>query len=91
MKYFLAKTDPDTYSIDDLEQEKKTVWDGVLNPQAVRNIREMRPGDKVFIYHSQWSMFHFTGRITLSMHIRYFLEFKGAFKSCRKSIMAANK
>jgi predicted RNA-binding protein with PUA-like domain len=52
MKYFLAKTDPDTYSIDDLEQEKKTVWDGVMNPQAVRNIREMRPGDKVFIYHS---------------------------------------
>jgi predicted RNA-binding protein with PUA-like domain len=52
MKYFLAKTDPDTYSIDDLEQEKKTVWDGVMNPQAIRNIREMRPGDKVFIYHS---------------------------------------
>ena len=52
MKYFLAKTDPDTYSIDDLEQEKKTTWDGVTNPQAVRNIREMRPGDKVFIYHS---------------------------------------
>ena len=52
MKYFLAKTDPDTYSIDDLQQEKKTVWDGVMNPQAVRNIREMRPGDKVFIYHS---------------------------------------
>jgi len=52
MRYFLAKTDPDTYSIDDLEQEKKTLWDGVMNPQAVRNIREMRPGDKVFIYHS---------------------------------------
>jgi len=52
MNYFLAKTDPETYSIDDLEREKKTVWDGVNNPQAVRAIREMRPGDRVFIYHS---------------------------------------
>src|SRR4029077_14066794 len=52
MKYFLAKTDPETYSIDDLEREGKTTWDGVTNPQAVRAIREMRPGDRVFIYHS---------------------------------------
>ena len=51
-KYFLAKTDPETYSIDDLERERRTVWDGVRNPQAVRAIREMRPGDRVFIYHS---------------------------------------
>jgi predicted RNA-binding protein with PUA-like domain len=52
MAYFLAKTDPDTYSIDSLEKEKKTVWDGVTNPQAVRAIKEMKPGDRVFIYHS---------------------------------------
>jgi predicted RNA-binding protein with PUA-like domain len=52
MKYFLAKTDPDTYSIDDLEREHKTAWDGVTNPQAVRAIREMHPGDRVFVYHS---------------------------------------
>jgi predicted RNA-binding protein with PUA-like domain len=52
MNYFLAKTDPETYSIDDLEREGKTVWDGVTNPQAVRAIREMRPGDRVFVYHS---------------------------------------
>ncbi len=52
MRYFLAKTDPETYSIDDLERERKTVWDGVTNPQAVRAIREMQPGDRVFIYHS---------------------------------------
>jgi predicted RNA-binding protein with PUA-like domain len=52
MAYFLAKTDPETYSIDQLEKEKKTVWDGVTNPQAVRAIREMKPGDRVFIYHS---------------------------------------
>ena len=52
MKYFLAKTEPTTYSIDDLERDHKTAWDGVTNPQAVKNIREMRPGDRVFIYHS---------------------------------------
>jgi predicted RNA-binding protein with PUA-like domain len=52
MKYFLAKTDPETYSIDDLEREGKTAWDGVTNPQAVRAIRDMRPGDLVFVYHS---------------------------------------
>jgi predicted RNA-binding protein with PUA-like domain len=52
MQYFLAKTDSDTYSIDQLEKDRKTTWDGVTNPQAVRAIRDMRPGDKVFIYHS---------------------------------------
>src|SRR6266550_3792653 len=52
MNYFLAKTDPETYSIESLEKEKKTVWDGIRNPQALRAIREMRPGDRVFIYHS---------------------------------------
>ncbi len=52
MTYFLAKTDPETYSIEDMEREKKTVWDGVTNPQAVRAIKEMQPGDRVFLYHS---------------------------------------
>jgi len=52
MNYFLAKTDPETYSIDDLQREGKTVWDGVRNPQALRAIKEMRPGDRVFVYHS---------------------------------------
>jgi predicted RNA-binding protein with PUA-like domain len=52
MNYFLAKTEPDSYSIDDLQRDKKTTWDGVKNPQAVRAIREMQPGDRVFIYHS---------------------------------------
>jgi predicted RNA-binding protein with PUA-like domain len=52
MNYFLAKSEPSVYSIDDLERDKKTTWDGVTNPQAVRNIREMRPGDRVFLYHS---------------------------------------
>ena len=52
MKYYLAKTDPETYSIDDLEREHKTVWDGVTNPQAVKTIRAMRSGNRVFVYHS---------------------------------------
>ncbi len=53
MAYFLAKTDPESYSIDDLERDGTTEWDGVRNPAAVKAIREMRPGDQVFIYHSQ--------------------------------------
>lgn len=52
MNYFLAKTDPETYSIDDLERDQRTTWDGVTNPQAVRAIRSMHTGDRVFIYHS---------------------------------------
>ena len=52
MTYYLAKTEPSTYSIGDLEREKQTVWDGVTNPQAVRAILAMRPGDRVFLYHS---------------------------------------
>ncbi|MGA3025475.1 MAG: EVE domain-containing protein [Bryobacteraceae bacterium] len=52
MNWFLAKTDPETYSLDDLERDQRTVWDGVKNPQAVRAIRDMRPGDGVFVYHS---------------------------------------
>ena len=52
IRYYLAKTEPSVYSIDDLQRDKKTVWDGVTNPQAVRAIKDMQPGDRVFIYHS---------------------------------------
>jgi predicted RNA-binding protein with PUA-like domain len=51
-KYFLAKTDPETYSIEQFEREGRTVWDGVKNPQALRAIRDMKAGDRVYIYHS---------------------------------------
>ena len=51
-RYFLAKTDPETYPLEQLEQERQTVWDGVKNPQALRAIRDMKSGDRVFIYHS---------------------------------------
>jgi predicted RNA-binding protein with PUA-like domain len=50
--YFLAKTDPETYSVEQLERDGQTVWDGVRNPQALRAIRDMKSGDRVFLYHS---------------------------------------
>lgn len=52
MQFFLAKTDPDTYPIEQFEKEKKTVWDGVTNPQAVQFIGTIRKGDLVLLYHS---------------------------------------
>lgn len=53
MKYFLAKTDPQTYSIDQFEKDKEIIWSGVKNPQAVLFLKKMEKGDRVFIYHSQ--------------------------------------
>ncbi len=52
MSFFLAKTDPDTYTVDQLERDGQTTWDGVTNPQAVQFIGSMKKGDFVFIYHS---------------------------------------
>lgn len=52
MRYFLAKTEPHVYSIDQLRTDNRTTWDGVKNPQALQAIRNMREGDRVFIYHS---------------------------------------
>jgi predicted RNA-binding protein with PUA-like domain len=52
MAYFLAKTDPDTYSIDDLKRDGTTTWDGVRNPTAVNFIKTMKPGDTVIVYHT---------------------------------------
>jgi predicted RNA-binding protein with PUA-like domain len=51
-RYFLAKSEPSVYSLENLQHDKKTLWDGVTNPQAVRAIKDMQPGDRVFIYHS---------------------------------------
>ena len=52
MAYFLAKTDPDTYSITDFEREGETLWDGVHNNAAMLFIQKMQPGDEVYIYES---------------------------------------
>ncbi len=53
MKYYLAKSEPTTYSIEMLERDGTTVWDGVKNAQALQAIRLMADGDCVIFYHSQ--------------------------------------
>ncbi len=52
MRYFLSKTEPASYSIHQLQSDRKTTWDGVRNAQALKAIREMSPDDRVFLYHS---------------------------------------
>src|ERR1051325_9861906 len=49
---YLLKTEPTTYSFADLEREGTTIWDGVTNPVAVKNLREMKAGDELVIYHT---------------------------------------
>ena len=48
--HYLLKTEPSEYSFADLQGDKETVWDGVSNPTAVKNLREMKPGTKLIIY-----------------------------------------
>jgi predicted RNA-binding protein with PUA-like domain len=48
----LLKTEPSEYSFADLQREQFTVWSGVSNPAAVKNLREMKPGDRLVIYHT---------------------------------------
>jgi predicted RNA-binding protein with PUA-like domain len=47
---YLLKTEPSEYSFRDLQKDKKTVWDGVHNPVALRNLGEMKPGDHLIVY-----------------------------------------
>ena len=49
---YLLKTEPTVYSFADLEREKQTIWDGVTNPTAVKHLREMKPGERLVIYHT---------------------------------------
>ena len=49
---YLLKTEPDQYSFQDLERDGETVWDGISNPAALKNLREMKAGDKLVIYHT---------------------------------------
>ena len=49
---YLLKTEPSVYSFADLQRDKSTVWDGVTNPVAVKHLREMKPGDRLVIYHT---------------------------------------
>jgi predicted RNA-binding protein with PUA-like domain len=50
--HYLLKTEPSTYSFADLQKEKTTVWDGVSNPVALKNMRNMKPGERLVIYHT---------------------------------------
>jgi len=49
---YLLKTEPSEYSFADLERDKSTVWDGVTNPVALKNLRGMKKGDELVIYHT---------------------------------------
>src|SRR5947209_3109448 len=50
--YYVLKTEPSVYSFSDLQREGTTIWDGVTNPVAVKNLRGMQPGDQLLIYHT---------------------------------------
>jgi len=50
MPFYLLKTEPSEYSFADLQRDGETVWDGVSNPVALKNLREMKPGEKLIIY-----------------------------------------
>src|SRR6266566_3872105 len=50
--YWIVKTEPSTYSYDDLARQKTAVWDGVKNNLALKHLRSMRPGDQVLVYHT---------------------------------------
>ena len=52
MVHWLVKSDPDTYGLDDLERDRKTLWDGVANPVAVKHIRAIAAGDSLLVYHT---------------------------------------
>jgi len=52
MAHWLLKTEPSTYAFDDLAREKRTAWTGVANPQAQLNLKAMKPGDEVAVYHT---------------------------------------
>ena len=47
---YLLKTEPSEYSFADLQRDKQTIWDGVTNPIAVKNLRQMTPGTRLVIY-----------------------------------------
>ena len=49
---WLVKTEPGAYSYDDLERDGRAVWDGVTNPVALKNLKSMGEGDRVFVYHT---------------------------------------
>jgi len=49
---YLLKTEPTVYSFADLQREQTTIWDGVTNPVALKNLRAMKPGERLIVYHT---------------------------------------
>ncbi len=64
-QYWLMKSEPDVYSIEDLKRDGQTLWDGVRNYQARNYLRQMQPGDKVFFYHSNTKVPGIVGMATV--------------------------
>ncbi|HYH04997.1 MAG TPA: EVE domain-containing protein, partial [Bacillota bacterium] len=52
MAYWLAKTEPETFSYADLVRLGRDRWNGVKNPVALKHMKKMQPGDSVFVYHT---------------------------------------
>ena len=52
MAYWLLKTEPGAYSWDDLKRDRKTAWDGIKNPLALKHLRTACKGDKALVYHT---------------------------------------
>jgi len=52
MNYWILKTEPSSYSFEDLQRAKTAVWDGVKNPVALKHLRAMQRGDEVLVYHT---------------------------------------
>jgi predicted RNA-binding protein with PUA-like domain len=52
MARFLVKTEPSTYSFANLQRDKKTAWDGVANPVALKHLATVRKGDTIVVYHT---------------------------------------
>lgn len=67
MAYWLMKSEPDAYSIDDLEKDRVEPWDGIRNYQARNMIRDdMKIGDKAFFYHSSCKVPAVVGIMTIA-------------------------
>jgi predicted RNA-binding protein with PUA-like domain len=69
MNYWLMKSEPQVYSISDLQREKQTLWDGVRNYQARNFLRQMQLGDLAFFYHSNVKFPGIVGRVSASQRL----------------------
>lgn len=65
-QYWLMKTEPDVFSIDDLKKNKTTLWEGVRNYQARNHLMAMKSGDKVLFYHSSAEVIGVAGTAVIS-------------------------